>query len=79
MHSQNDDPRKLTELSVTELVNIISETVNGIFDEKQLLERDCALGRCPYCHGEHVLIDPFDNAAIPCVCIYPGSYQIGIV
>ena len=76
--TQNDDPRKLTELSVTELVDIITETVNDIFDEKQLLEQDHALGRCPYCHGERVLVDVFNKTMIPCVCTHPSSFEIGI-
>lgn len=77
--TQNNDPRKLTELSVTELVSIISETVNNIFEEKQLLERDRILGRCPYCHGEQVLFDHFDKSIIPCVCVFRSSFEVGIV
>ena len=72
------DKRKLSELSVNELTDIISETVTGVIEEKQRFEVDRAMGRCPYCHGETTLLDPSDGSQIPCICTYPDPIQVGI-
>lgn len=72
------DQRKLSELSVNELTDIISKTVTNIIEEKQQFEIDRAMGRCPYCHGQRVIPDPLDGSLIPCICTFPDPIQVGI-
>ena len=59
---------EILELSLAELQSMISETVKAMLGDKVLFERDRALGRCPYCHGENFLVDPVLHDKVPCIC-----------
>jgi hypothetical protein len=59
---------EIAELSFDDLRTLISETVEKMLNEQNTFELDRALGRCPYCHGKEVLIDPVLNDRVPCIC-----------
>lgn len=37
-------------------------------EAQRTLAQDFLLGRCPYCHGERVLVDPVFHDEVPCIC-----------
>lgn len=67
---------KVATLSLSDLRLLISRTVEEVLDEQVLFDHDCALGRCPYCHGKRELLDPVMNDKVPCICTGAGPDSV---
>lgn len=70
--------RPTAKLSDDEMARLATEAVFRVLGVSSMLELDQMLGRCPYCHGEHVLYDPITDGYLPCLCTLDAPPRYGI-
>ncbi|RLC88621.1 MAG: hypothetical protein DRJ03_01745 [Chloroflexi bacterium] len=60
----NGSKQGMLMLSLRDIQLLLRQKVENL----DLFETDYALGRCPFCHGRHILVDPVIHDCVPCIC-----------